>query len=446
MKRFNEKDYKILIGEGDKILYKNLIRWLIPPGFEIINVPWTASALQLVLSKQYDCIIISLSQKNISDKLKLVEQIRSEDRKIPIILITRYSSEANAIAALKAGINDYFKEPFSYEELVASIKRNLVYFSQQSLSEHNEGVKDQRNDKSIIGESKVIQEIKSYIQKVAILDSTVLITGETGTGKELAAALIHKKSLRNNKELVSINCTALPESLIESELFGYERGAFTGAITSKKGHFELARGGTLFLDEIGDMNFYSQAKILRAIEKKEIYRLGGKSGITLNVRLIAATNRELECLVKEGKFREDLFYRLNVARVHLPPLRERKEDIPILIQHFIHDLNNRFGHEVTGFTDEAMCLLLNHSWPGNIRELKNCVETAFIDLPSWKVTYMELPKRCQEKLKGKKEYSGNEQDRILEALIAAKWNKSKAARKLNCSRMTLYRKLQKYNL
>jgi DNA-binding NtrC family response regulator len=244
------------------------------------------------------------------DELKTVEQIRRQDREVPLLLITRNSSEARVIAALRAGVTDYFKWPVSYEELIASVNRNLSYHK-RSLSET--GI-----DQPMIGDSAQMQEIKAYLLKVAATDSTVFITGETGTGKELAAELIHRNSSRHKKPFVCINCAALPESLIESEMFGYERGAFTGAIASKRGKFELAVGGTVFLDEIGDMSLYAQAKILRTIERKEVYRLGGNGRIPVDVRVTAATNQDPERLVAEGKFRKDLYYRLNVARVNLP--------------------------------------------------------------------------------------------------------------------------------
>jgi transcriptional regulator with PAS, ATPase and Fis domain len=282
--------------------------------------------------------------------------------------------------------------------------------------------------------------------KVAPTQSTVLITGETGTGKELAAELIHRNSSRHKKPFVCINCAALPENLVESELFGYERGAFTGAIASKQGKFEQAEGGTVFLDEIGDMSPYAQAKILRAIEIKEVYRLGGKGSISLNVRVIAATNQDIERLVAQEKFRKDLYYRFNVAMVHLPPLRDRKEDIPPLLGHYIRELNQRFGREVEGFTQEAMESLLHYDWPGNIRELKNLLEATFINLPSRKIAFMDLPKQFQRRLQETEGLPKSERDQVLSALFATKWNKSKAAQKLHWSRMTLYRKMAKYHI
>jgi DNA-binding NtrC family response regulator len=379
--------------------------------------------------------------------MEAIKYIREQDKKVPIILITKYSSEDRVIAALRAGVNDYFKQPFSFGELLNSINRNLSISSYQSLSELRMSVPDSNGIRLMIGQSKSIQNIKSYILKAASTESTVLITGETGTGKELTAELIHTKSLKCEKPFVHINCASLPENLLESELFGYERGAFTGALTTKQGKFEMAKGGTIFLDEIGDMNLYSQAKILSSIERKEIYRLGGGNrSIPLTARVIAATNQNPEQLVADGKFREDLYYRLNIARIHIPALRNRKEDIFPLIDYYIQKFNNQFGLEIEGFTEEALSLLIHYNWPGNIRELKNIIEAAFINLPSQRISFMDLPVIFRKKLKGQEMTTKSEKDKLLAALFSTSWNKSKCAKMLNWSRMTLYRKMARYEI
>jgi transcriptional regulator with PAS, ATPase and Fis domain len=315
----------------------------------------------------------------------------------------------------------------------------------QSISD-NSSLPESNLDATMIGGSSAMREIKAYLLKVATTDCTVLITGETGTGKELAAEMIHRSSPRHSSPLVCINCAALPESLLESELFGYERGAFTGAYSTYAGKLKLAEGGTVFFDEIGDMTAYAQAKILRAIEGKEVYRLGGKKGISINVRVIAATNQGPEKLVADGRLREDLYHRLNVARVHLPPLRERKEEILPLLNHYTRVLNRRYGRETEGFTEEALASLLKYNWPGNVRELKNLLEATFINLPSRKIAFMDLPKMFQKKLKELEGLPQGERDRVLSALFACNWNKSKAAQKLHWSRMTLYRKMAKHQI
>lgn len=284
------------------------------------------------------------------------------------------------------------------------------------------------------------------ISWMASTESTLLITGETGTGKELTAELVHKNSRRSQKPFITINCAAIPDSLLESELFGYERGAFTGAHSANGGRLKAADGGTVFLDEIGEMSREAQGKILRMIESKEIERLGRAGAVKVDVRIIAATNRELEQLVSEHKFREDLFFRLNVSRIQLPPLRERKEDIPSLLGSYIREFNIRFGREVRGLADETLDCLLAHNWPGNVRELKNVLEAVFVNLPSAEISLAELPSQMHRRCAGLDAVLPDERARVLWALSVTNWNKRKAADKLCWSRMTLYRKMARYNI
>jgi DNA-binding NtrC family response regulator len=298
----------------------------------------------------------------------------------------------------------------------------------------------------MIGKSPVMQEVKAYLARVAAADSSVLITGETGTGKELVAAFIHQHSRRQQRPFVSVNCAAIPDSLLESELFGYTRGAFTGASASQEGKMQSANGGTIFFDEIGDMSPYAQAKILRAIETREVQPLGAKKSVPVDVRVVAATNQDLEQLTSENKFRKDLYFRLNVARIHLPPLRDRKEDIPALFNHYIQEFNQRFGREVEGFTEEALAYLLCYEWPGNVRELKNLLEAIFVNLPPRQVSFLDLPEQFRKRLRDTEGLPQDERDRLLSALFATNWNMSKAAQKLHWSRMTLYRKMEKYHI
>jgi transcriptional regulator with PAS, ATPase and Fis domain len=305
---------------------------------------------------------------------------------------------------------------------------------------------DLLGSQGMIGDSASLQEIKVYLLKLAAADSNTLITGETGTGKELVAALIHQNSRRQQKPFVCINCAAIPDSLLESELFGYERGAFTGAHTLKEGKLKLADGGTVFFDEIGDMSAYAQAKILRAIESKAVDRLGGKKSIPLDIRVIAATNRNLEQLLAEEKFRPDLYFRLNVARIHLPPLRERKEDLLALCHFYIDEMNRRFGQSVAGFTEETFAAPLRYDWPGNVRELKNLIEAAFINQPTHQIALHDLPSQFRQRLNEAEGLPQGERDQLLNALFATNWNKSLAAQKLHWSRMTLYRKMIKYHV
>jgi DNA-binding NtrC family response regulator len=440
------KKLRIFLADEDEALRQNLKRRLLGNGFEVLEAFHKTDVLRFIQSRDLDLAILGSSRNGARDGLEVVKQIRHRDRVIPLILINRQSSEARAIAAFRAGVNDYFKRPFSYQELLASIDRHLSGFSRQQSASHKADLPHLDNHQLMIGVSQSMRKIKLYLAKVALTDCTVLITGETGTGKELAADLIHRNSPRRQRPFVSINCAALPESLVESELFGYERGAFTGAVTSKQGKFELADGGTLLLDEIGDMGSYAQAKILRTIERKETHRLGGKKGIPLDVRVVAATNQDPERMVGQGKFREDLYYRLNVARVHLPPLPHRKEDLLPLIEHYIQEFNQRFGREVEGLTEEALAILFQYGWPGNVRELKNLLEASFVDLPSRLIAFADLPEMFQKRLRDAEGLPENDRDRVLYALLTTKWNKSRAAQKLHCSRMTLYRKMAKYHI
>jgi transcriptional regulator with PAS, ATPase and Fis domain len=336
--------------------------------------------------------------------------------------------------------------PFSSETLVTRIFRLLSNSKFEIINEDKSDNAFPINRQLMIGNSKCISEIKKYIFKVAKTDSNILITGETGTGKELTAGLIHLKSPRYKNPFVCINSAALPDTLIESELFGYDRGAFTGAVTEKPGKFELANSGTVFLDEIGDMNHYAQAKILRVIENREFFHLGGKKSVSFDGRIVAATNKEPEQLIEERKLRDDLYYRLNVARIHLPPLRERKEDIPSLISHASKRLNRRFGRNIMGLKDDAIACLLRYDWPGNIRELFNLLEAIYINLPSRQIDFIELPKPIQKQIRVTELYANDERKQIVSALLETNWNKSTAAQKLNWSRMTLYRKMAKYNI
>ncbi len=288
--------------------------------------------------------------------------------------------------------------------------------------------------------------LRNYIRKVARSDAHTLITGDTGTGKERVAAAIHECSARHNEPFLCINCAAIPDALFESELFGYEQGAFTGAQDGYQGKLRLAAGGTVFLDEISEMSLPAQAKILRVLETREVYPLGGRRMTTVDVRFIAATNQELEPLVAERKFREDLFYRLNVARLHLPRLKDRKEDIAELFAHFVVQFNRRYKCNVTGATSELLKCLLAYEWPGNVRELRNVVEAVFIDPPDGCISLDNLPDYFFRIFSQYREQTLPERDRLISILRKTNWNKQQAAREMNWSRMTLYRKLSKYRL
>jgi len=437
----------ILIAEPEAALRRGLKALLLRNGCETVEGPDESQAIESFRGSNPDLIIVGSPRDGPWVGMELAREIRRRDRKIPIILLTANSSEDLAIAALKAGVTDYFVHPVSFEELLASIKRVLPIVPARSPAGRPDTTgPSPTHSPELIGDSPPMREINAYIGQVACMDSTVLITGETGTGKELVAALIHKKSPRAGKPFVSINCAAIPESLLESELFGYERGAFTGAHAQKEGALKLANEGTAFFDEIGDMSPEGQAKILRAIESKEIRRLGGRGNIPLNLRVVAATNQDLEQRVTEGKFRKDLYFRLNVARISLPPLRDRKEDIPALLGHYIGELNRRLGRQVEGLTEDAMEPLIRYEWPGNVRELKNLLEAIYVNLAAGRITVADLPKPFRRRIDEMDGLPEDERNRVLSALFATNWNKSQAAQKLHWSRMTLYRKMTKYHI
>ena len=298
----------------------------------------------------------------------------------------------------------------------------------------------------LVGETCVMRTIKSYLPKVAGSDSNVLITGATGTGKEIAAELIHANSRRRQRPFVRINCAAIPDTLIESELFGYERGAFTGADSFKEGMMRAANGGTVFFDEIGDLSLSAQAKILRAVETKEVTRLGSRSSIPLDVRILAATNRDLDRLALDGGFRRDLYFRLNVARIHMPALAERREDIPALCRHYIEEFNRRSDQTVEGFADDVLEQFFSYEWPGNVRELRNLIEVVFVAAPPRRISMADLPENFRKRLAESERPPRGERERLVTTLLATRWNKSEAAHKLHWSRMTLYRKMAKYQI
>jgi DNA-binding NtrC family response regulator len=358
--------------------------------------------------------------------------------RVPVILIAAKRSQDTLLAAMRAGVSDYLCYPLSAANLRASILAALPP-SPRTVDPSN-----LRDAQCIVGTSEALQTIKSRLGDVARSEANVLVTGDTGTGKELIADLIHRNSPRCGRSFVRINCAAIPETLIESELFGYESGAFTGANTARQGKLEIANGGTVFLDEIGEMSALTQAKILRAIEGKEIQRLGSSSGSRVDVRIVAATNLDVETLVADGRFRKDLFFRLNVARIHVPPLAARREDIGEICQHYIEQMNECLGLDVRGFTEDVLRCLLAYDWPGNVRELRNLIEATFIHRPTGWITVDDLPDHYRKRLQSA--VAPDERSRVLAALCATNWNKSEAAKKLQWSRMTLYRKIAKYRI
>jgi DNA-binding NtrC family response regulator len=401
----------------------------------------SGEAAEKWLDNQDTDIIISDLRMEGMDGLELLKRIKSKSPSIDVIMMTAFASQKTAVEALKEGALDYLIKPFEMDELVLRVKRTL---QQKKLKEENRQLRTQVQkpvyfDK-IIGRSEAMKRIYQLIQKAAQSNTTVIILGESGTGKELVAETVHSSSERAEQPFVAINCAAVPENLLESELFGHEKGAFTGAFQKKIGKFEDAKNGTIFLDEIGDMSLAIQAKLLRVLQNKEIFRLGGNEKIKIFTRVIAATNRDLDSMVESKAFREDLFYRLNVFPIVLPPLRERKEDIPELVNHFIK------SHDIVGIDREALKELMDHEWPGNIRELQNVLERASIMADSI-INKQDLPilkgYKISETLEWDLPEEGFQLDEfekflIERALVKARGNKTRAAEILGITRRRLY--------
>lgn len=355
---------------------------------------------------------------------------------IPVLLITWSDSEELARTVLRMGVRDYVRDTCTPARLASVFDSLLPYEPDEQLA----------GGEMLVGRSTAICSARVYIRRAAMTSSNVLITGETGTGKEVIAELIHRNSARANKALVCVNSAAIPDTLLESELFGYERGAFTGALSRQEGKLKMADGGTVFFDEIGDMTPYAQAKILRVIESREIQRLGSGTSQRIDVRIVAATNRDLEQCNGPEAFRRDLYFRLNVAHINLPPLRERREDLLLLADRFRTECNRLFGRNTIGFTAAAEQAILQHDWPGNVRELKNIIEAGFILLDP-RAYLVDLPELlCRTSRKKASQPCSSDADRVLNALAEARWNKRRAAEALQCSRMTLYRKMERYGI
>ena len=347
-------------------------------GYIVDDAPDAETALRKVQHRSFDLILLDIQLPGISG-IEAISKLKEIDPTLIIIMMTAFGSKEMALEAIQRGAYDYFVKPFKIEEMEIVVKRSLERRRLESeIRSLREQVKDTFQVRNIIGKSGTVQEVLRLIGRVASTTATVLIWGETGTGKELIARAIHQNSSRQSKPMVKLNCAGIPEGLLESELFGFEKGAFTGATERKIGKFELADGGTIFLDEIGDMNLAAQAKILRILQEMEFERLGGIRPIKIDVRVIAATNRDLTEAVRQSTFREDLFHRLNLFSIHVPALRERIEDIPILAEHFLDEANQRFERQIRSISSEAIECLMRYRWPGNVRELKNTVERAVL--------------------------------------------------------------------
>lgn len=454
----------ILIVDDDEVMRETLLEVLKKSGYEVYVEGSGSGALSTIKKNIIDLILLDMKLPDI-DGIEVLKKIKEFDTDILVIMMTAYSDVQTAVSAMKSGAYHYINKPFELEELRLLIEKGL---ETQSLINEVRRLRHQQREEGqnshIYGVSPQIQYIRELIGMISKTNKTsVLIQGESGTGKELAANAIHYNSRRANKPFMKINCSAIPDTLLESELFGYEKGAFTDAKTTKKGLFELADGGTLFLDEIGEMKPYLQSKILRVIENQIFMRIGGEREIKVDVRIITATNRDLESLVKEGAFRKDLYYRLKVMVIEMPPLRDRAEDILLLSNLFIEANNKEYGKNVKGLTEEAKKLLVQYHWPGNVRELKNVIERAMILTDQEYISPKFLPFEIRQDEKGKimegkspknsifelpEVISLEEMEKIYLSNVLKKlaWNKSKASKILGISRATLRAKIKRYEI
>jgi two-component system response regulator AtoC len=455
----------VMVVDDEQRLRESLAELLTGEGYDVVQAPDGDEALALLARRADlpDAILLDLKMPGRGGLATLVDLVADpERRQIPVVIITSYGGSEQTIAAMKAGAYDYITKPFEPDEVLRATARAV---EKRRLSREVEHLRarqspDDTERAGLIGRHASMREMFKLIGKVAASDATVLITGESGTGKELVAEAIHRHGRRGARALVAVNCAAIPEALLESELFGHERGAFTGAVQARPGRLELADGGTLFLDEIGDLSLGLQAKLLRAVQERTFERLGGQRTVPSDFRLIAATNRDLAEAMAEGRFREDLFYRLNVVRIEVPPLRARRSDIPELAEHFLQRHRAERPNAPSGFSDEAVRALLLHDYPGNVRELENLIQRALVLAQGPLIAAEDLPAltgvpgegngapRLTDLLTMPIEQALRELERILirRALIQAGGNKTEAARLLQMRRQQLYAKLSELGL
>lgn len=420
------KEGRILIVDDDPQMRIALGEALTRLGYSADTSCDGQDALKRLSNNDYALVITDMKMPRM-DGLSFLKEARKRWN-LPVLVITGFGTIENAVAAMKEGATDYLMKPFSFDTLGKAVEAILAV----------------RHERDIITEDPEMKNILVLAGNLASNDITVLITGESGTGKELLARYIHKTSKRKNGPFVAVNCAAIPDNLLESELFGYEKGAFTGAVERKIGKFELANGGTILLDEIGEMSLTLQAKLLRVLQEKEIDRIGGKRPISVDVRVIATTNRDLQRECSEGRFREDLYYRLNVFPLRIPPLRERKRDIPVLALHFIKKYSAMTGKNIKGLTDEALQMLSERQWRGNVRELENVIQRATVIASSEMIRPEDLMFDSIERQQGQGMIREMEKDLILKTLKEVKGNKTKAARILGVSVRTIRNKLNEY--
>ncbi len=444
----DHKDYSILIVDDEPIVRDSLGKWFSEEGYLVETACDGGAALDRLAQRNYDLIFLDIKMPGMSG-LELQRKIRTINADATVVIITAFASVDTAVEALKDGAHDYITKPIDPDYLSHLVEK-LV--RQRSLVAENTELKERlvgmAGRGSILGESPAIQKLRDMIATVAPNDTTVMIRGESGTGKELIARAIHAGSPRRYRPIVPINCGGLSETLLESELFGHERGAFTGAQFRRKGHLEMADGGTVFFDEIGNVSAKIQMDLLRVIESREFFRVGGNTPVKSDFRIISATNRDLEAAVAAGSFREDLYYRLNVFSISVPPLRERDEDVVLLAQHFLSKYAASMNREFTGFAPEALEALRRHRWPGNVRELENAIERAVVVGTPPTVSAANLPISAPREDGPADEMSleSVEVAHIRRVLEKCEGNVMRAAKTLGIDRVTLYNKIKKFNL
>jgi two-component system response regulator HydG len=452
------EEIKSVLVVDDDPAHRTMLRTLLTGwGYTISEADDGSTAIEKAQDQAFDLILMDIRMIRVSG-IEALHEIKAFNPAIPVIIMTAYSSVETAVEALKSGAYDYLTKPLDFDELRLAMERAMDH---KQLKEENrllrESLESHFDRQNIIGRSATMVTLLETVAQVASSEATVLITGESGTGKEMIAGAIHYNSPRKDGAFVKINCAAITETLLESELFGHEKGAFTGAHRKKEGRFRQAHGGSIFLDEISEMSLAMQVKLLRVLQEREITRVGGEEVIPVNVRVIAATNKDLLEEIQAGRFREDLFYRLNVVTLNMPALRDRRQDIPLLAQHFLTMFREKNKKEIKGFTPQAMDRMLKHEWPGNVRELMNAVERGVVLSSSEYLDEKELPFLTKDaQLEEKNLYNAGipadlpleevERASILKTLELAGGNKSEASRRLGITRRTLHKKLKKYGV
>ena len=436
---------RLLIVDDELSVRDSLGKWFHEEGYEVETAESASEAMTKLALGKWHAALVDIKMHG-TDGIELQRRMHEIDPDMLVIMMTGYASVDTAVAALKNGAYDYVTKPLDPDEISHLVKRALAH---KQTEEENvrlrETVAEVARPEDIVGQSAAMNHVYDAIETVGPTDATVLITGESGTGKELVARAIHHASPRKFHPLVVIHCGALTESLLESELFGHEKGAFTGAQYRKKGKFEIAEGGTVFLDEIGDISLKTQTDLLRVLQEREIVRVGSNLPIKVDFRCVAATNKDLEKLIEEGSFRPDLFYRLNVFRIELPPLRDRRDDIPVLVNNFVHKFSEQMNKRITRVSPGAMNTLQQQAWAGNVRELENAVERAMVVAQEPEIRESDFVfKVAATPNGGPKSLDEMERAHILQTLESVKWNQTRAAEILQIDRVTLHHKLKKY--